>query len=66
MTNIYELVVYEREIFGFDSSLSKNPKNVNNNFIVIGEGHTHHISDKIGEPEKSSVLFLLNQTQSIF
>ena len=52
-------------IFGIDNSSSKHSKNVCNNFLVLSEGSTDGIDDKVAEPKKKSlVLILLNQKQN--
>ena len=41
-------------IYGIDNSSSRHSKNVCNNFLVVSEGSTDGIDDKVAEPKKKA------------
>ena len=51
-------------IFGVDTSLSSHADNLENNFLVPGEGDTFGINGSFGAPEKKNKLILVKQTQN--
>ena len=52
-------------IFGIDNSSSRHSKNVCNNFLVVSEGSTDGIDDKVAEPKKKklSINFTKSKTK---
>ena len=51
-------------IFGIDNSSSGHSKNVCNNFLVLSEGSTDGIDDKVAEPKKKlSINFTKSKTK---
>ena len=51
-------------IFGVDTSLLSHADNLENNFLVPGEGDTFGINGSFGAPEKKKKLILVKQTQN--